>query len=79
MVFWENDHENPRKVFVVAPVTAIYFLWQNVQIKDLGAWSGGVRSIATPINNLGQVIGATFYGDNSILLFGDHLVEILGN
>jgi hypothetical protein len=67
MVFWENYHENPRKVFVVAPVTAIYFLWQNGQIQDLGAWSGGVRSIATPINHLVQEISATFYGDNCIL------------
>ena len=40
-------------------------LWRNGQAIDLGIWPGGHYSVATGINNLGQIVGTgTVAGDN---------------
>jgi probable HAF family extracellular repeat protein len=46
-------------------IDAHAILWRNGQAIDLGVWPGGHYSVATGINNLGQIVGAgTVAGDN---------------
>jgi probable HAF family extracellular repeat protein len=46
-------------------IDAHAILWRNGQAVDLGVWPGGHYSVATGINNLGQIVGTgTIAGDN---------------
>jgi probable HAF family extracellular repeat protein len=46
-------------------IDAHAILWRNSQAIDLGVWPGGHYSVATGINNLGQIVGTgTVAGDN---------------
>jgi probable HAF family extracellular repeat protein len=46
-------------------IDAHAILWRNRQAVDLGVWPGGHYSVATGINNLGQIVGTgTIAGDN---------------
>ena len=46
-------------------IDAHAILWRNGQAIDLGIWPGGHYSVATGINNLGQIVGTgTVAGDN---------------
>lgn len=48
-----------------ANIDAHAILWRNGQAIDLGVWPGGHYSVASGINNLGQVVGTgTIAGDN---------------
>ena len=46
-------------------IDAHAILWRNGQAIDLGVWPGGHYSVASGINNLGQIVGTgTIAGDN---------------
>ena len=46
-------------------IDAHAILWRNGKAIDLGVWPGGHYSVATGINNLGQIVGTgTVAGDN---------------
>ena len=48
-------------------IDAHAILWRNGQAIDLGVWPGGLYSVATGINNLGQIVGeGPVAGDNLV-------------